>query len=172
VSRPGCPAPGRGGGAAILMAFALVLLLAAGTLAASRNVARELALGGTAAGWADAAAAADSGLDWFRAYAAEPAGQAFLAGLPAGAEAEAPAPADQPFRVRVRNLGAWPADPPLESGEPQAAPPEPGPPLWLLTSAGRGRGGCAQVREALAAGPRPRLLAWWIGLPATSATWR
>ncbi len=157
---------GQGGGAAILVAFALVLLLAAGTLAASRNVARELALCGLSAGWADAAAAADSGLDWCRAFAAEPAGRAFLAGLDPGAEAQAPAPPGLGFQVRVRNLGAWPPeDPAGPDRQPGEGPPPERDQLWLLSSTGTGRNGCAQVREACAAGPRLRLLAWWIAPP-------
>lgn len=176
--------PGQRGGAALLVAFSLVLLLAAGGLGVSRNLLRELALCGDAARGAEAAAAADSGLDWWLAWAAEPAGRAFLAGLEPGSEAEAPVPPDQGFRVRVRHLGSWPPGEPDEpapepTGEPSIEPatePAAAPaPLWLVTAVGTCRrgprspagSGFAQARQAYAIRPPgpdgdrgPRLLAW------------
>jgi hypothetical protein len=149
------------GGAAILVAFALLTLMAGAALATSRNVARELALGGAAVAGAKAAAAADSGLAWFRAWheaggeearafpadlAARPAGAAVPVPLPGGA-AWLPLEGGQDFKLQVRRLGPFPASGP---GDPAAQ-------LWQVTATGRFRfpGGAGQpflqVREWLAA---------------------
>jgi hypothetical protein len=134
--------PAERGGAALLAAFLLLVLMAGVTLATGRNVLRDLVMesdGGSAAG---ADAAAESGLAWFLAWAAEDpeALRTFLAALeaePPGTPAAPPGepgrgwapegdPLDQAFRLTLRRLGAWP--------EPEAA----GPPrqAWRITSTG------------------------------------
>jgi hypothetical protein len=183
------------GGAALLVAFMLVVLMAAGGLATGANVARELALCAIAARTAEASEAAESGVEWFRAWVSGQDGQAFLAALATGAEAEAPAPATARFRVRVRRLGALP-EPSAPAADAGSAPapvpgPAPGPPpepatgdfaggtCWLLAASGASpaAGGFRQVREALLI-PEPsggfRCRTWRVadgdGRPATSAT--
>jgi hypothetical protein len=155
---------------ALLAAFLLVALMAAAGFAAARNVARELATCAIQARTAEAAAAAESGLEWFHAWAAGPAGQAWLAGLAPGAEAEAPEPPGAPFRVRLRHLGRVPepdpgADPPADAGE-AAGEPERAAALWLVTAEGASRADpdYLQARAALVAarpGSAPRRLAWF-----------
>jgi hypothetical protein len=164
------------GGAALLLAFMILVLMAGAGLATSRNLMRELAMVGDARLGERAAAAADSGLEWFLAWAAEGwAGEDRL--FPAGptealfpdAQGEA---GRQSFELRVRNLGPWPPD-----GDASAPP---GDRLCRVTSIGRCRVGgrtFIQVRELLAAiapgsaGPGPgeggspmprgpRILAW------------
>lgn len=146
------------GGAAILVAFLLLTLMAGAVLATGRNVLRELAAAAEAGPAAGAEAAAESGLDWFLAWAgAEPGAlRALLEPLEAGqpgarAELAAPdwagpgEPLDQAFRVTVQRLGAWP-------GTAEQA--------WRVTSAGtcrpRGSGPVPpfrQVRELICTTP-------------------
>jgi hypothetical protein len=155
---------------AILAAFMLLAALAAVALATSRNLDRELAMAGDALQGARAAAAAESGLDWFLA---RPRGEALLdpardAGAGYRLDAPEALPAEDPgsalrqgFQLRVRQLGVLPG---------------PGPPerLWQVTATGRsgvpGQPAFLQVRELLVASPEPgpgeepqrgqRILAW------------
>jgi len=155
--------PRERGGTAIPVAFMLLTLMAGAAFATSRNLARELAVGGTALQGALADAAAESGLAWFLARAAGergvagvPSGPAAPPGLLAGASDGA---LRQGFELRIRLLGALPRP----GGE---APVEQ---LWQVTAVGRSalpdQPGCLQVRELLVAEAleRPgdlRLLAW------------
>jgi len=158
------------GAVAILAAFMLLALMAAVGFATSRNLGRELAMAGDGAQGARAAAAAESGLEWFLARCrgealldpARDTGQGYGLDAPEGLPAEAPGSAlRQGFSLRVRQLGVLPG---------------PGPPdrLWQVTATGRcgapGQPAFTQVRELLVASPEPepgkepqrgqRILAW------------
>lgn len=154
------------GGATLLVAFMLLVLLAGATLATGRNVLRDLAMEADAGAAAGAEAAAESGLEWFLAWAgADPDGlRALLAGLegqPPGTPAAPPGepgagwagpedPLDQAFRLAIRRQGAWPE--PADAGPPLQ--------LWRVTATGtcraRGQGRppvFTQVRELLCLSP-------------------
>ena len=152
------------GGAAILVAFMLLTLMAGAAFGTSRNLTRELSMCADAARGARAASAAEAGLAWFLAWAAgDPAGlQGVLAdaerasgrggglALPGPAEGlldEPDAPLQTRFEVRIQPLGALA---PPEAGE--EAPPATGAEedagraeesagrarrLWLVRSVGR-----------------------------------
>jgi hypothetical protein len=160
------------GGAAILVAFLLLTLMAAAVFATSRNLTRDLAMGGEALQGTLAACAAEAGLAWFLAQAA--GNQGGVAGVQAG-----PAPEDlltgssdgafhQDFDLRIRDLGLLP--------RPEGDAREAAERLWRVTAVGRSalRGqeeaGCIQVRELIAAEAleRPgelRILAWMTLFP-------
>ena len=153
---------GQRGGAAILVAFLLLTLMAGLGLATCRNLDRELAMLSDAAQGARAAAAAESALAWFldRAASVDPA---TIPAPPEGLLDEGPeAGYRQGFELRVHGLGAL--------GRPGEEPAER---LWRVTAIGRcgargqAQGEFIQVRELLAAGaqapdrPGPlRILAW------------
>ena len=170
------------GGAAILVAFMLLALMAGASFGTSRNLVRELAMCADQAQGAKAASAAEAGLAWFLDWAdGDPDGfRSVLACAEAdpGEERAIPAPAGLPleeadaalrqgFELRIRSLGALPP----------AAADRPGPAgrLWLVRCAGRsalrGRGpeGFTQIRELLVASPPAgapgsiRILAWRAG---------
>jgi len=162
---------GERGGAAILVAFTLLVLMAAAALGASRNVVRELGLCGQMAQGAKAAGAAEAGLDGFLAWACgtgEPLGR--LVGVPvpalppavaAGELAGPPAAGTRlGFEVRARRLGAWPQPGTGRGAGWGVADPDPPQPdqLWLVTATGRcevpgpaaaGSQGFRQARELL-----------------------
>jgi len=160
------------GGAAILVAFLLLTLMAAAGFATSRNLTRDLAMGGEALQGTLAAGAAEAGLAWFLSQAAgNPGG---VAGVPAG-----PAPEGllagssdgalaQDFELRIRDLGVLPrpAGDAVEASER----------LWRVTALGRSalqdqeEAGFIQVRELLVAEARERpgelrVLAWMTLFP-------
>lgn len=163
---------GERGGAAILVAFLLLTLMAAAVFATGRNLIRDLAMGGEALQGTLAACAAEAGLAWFLARAAgDPGG---VAGVPAG-----PAPEGllagssdgrfvQAFELHIRDLGALarPEGDGLEASER----------LWRVTALGRStlkdreQTACVQQRELLVAETieRPgelRILAWMLLVP-------
>ena len=146
--------PGRAqrGGAAILVAFLLLTLMAAAVFATSRNLTRDLAMGGEALQGTLAACAAEAGLAWFLACAdrlrGDWAGPAM--DVPPGLlDAAEPGPLRQDVQVRLARLGAlpWPGAADL-AGQ-----------LWLVRATGhcgirgQGRRGFAQVRELLIQAP-------------------
>ena len=187
---PGGAGAGReGGGVAILLAFMLLALMAGAGLATSRNLLRELAVAGDARLGDQAAAAAESGLEWFLAWASAAGDRAeghldIPPGPPGGLFGEpAQDAARQSCELRARDLGPFPP----QAGA-EAASGAPGR-LWRVTATGRcrvgGPGGpgrvFTQVRELVAVlplGPAglgpgegapepfpgpPRVLAWRTG---------
>jgi len=152
------------GGAAIVVAFMLLTLMAALGFATCRNLDRELAMLADAQRGARAADAAESGLAWFLARAAVTGVPCPLA-APAGMLDEDPASGfRQDFELRVRCLGGVP-----QTGTGAGAGPAER--LWQVTAIGhcgaRGQteGDFIQVRElvvAVAGGPgrRLRILSW------------
>ncbi|MDR3671027.1 MAG: hypothetical protein P4L36_09285 [Holophaga sp.] len=150
----------RGAGAvALLAAFMLLTLLAGVGFATSRNLIRELPMGGNAQRGAEAAAAAESGLAWFLAWCGSADGrQALDSGqepaLAPGLLPETPGSRfRQSFQLRIQLLGALP--------RPGDAPGAPTERLWLATAVGRSalegedRSGFVHVRELLVAVPAP-----------------
>jgi hypothetical protein len=161
----------------MLVAFMLLVVMAAAGFATSRNQTRELAMAGDALRGAQAAAAAEAGLAWFLAEAAtaggpldgpgwEP-GEACALDVPELALAESPeAPMQPGSALQVRRLGALP--------RPGADPEGDGPAeqLWQVTAIGRsgprdpGQDDFTQIRELLVARggppgqPAVRILAW------------
>lgn len=160
------------GGAAILVAFLLLTLMAAAVFATSRNLTRDLAMGGEALQGTLAACAAEAGLAWFLAQAAGnpggvaavqagPAPEGLLVGSSDGAFA-------QDFELRIRDLGLLPRP----GGDVQDASER----LWRVTARGRSalqdqeETGFIQIRELLVAEAqeRPgalRILAWMTLFP-------
>jgi hypothetical protein len=145
--------------------------MAGAGFATSRNVVRDLAMDAGAARGAQAACAADSGLEWFLAWSREDRDglRAFLArleaeppgteGLPPDLPLDLDAGADPPwesdFQVRVLRLGAW------DGPAPGAADGAGDAQLWEVRSTGRcrvrgQRGGEAftQVRVLWFSAPR------------------
>jgi hypothetical protein len=160
------------GGAAILVAFLLLTLMAAAVFATSRNLIRDQAMGGEALQGTLAACAAEAGLAWFLAQAAgNPGG---VAGVPAGRAPEgllagsSDGAFEQDFDLRIRDLGLLPRP----EGDDQDASER----LWRVTALGRSalkgqeETGCNQVRELLVAEARERpgelrILAWMTLFP-------
>jgi hypothetical protein len=170
---------GQLGAAALLAAFLLLALLAGASLATGRLVLRDLAGEADVGPAAGAGAAAESGLEWFLAWAgADPDGLrtclAALEGEPPGTPGQPPGdpgaawapaedPLDQRFQLVIRRLGAWPG------------PPEDGPPpqAWRITATGTCRARTPgtppvfmQVRELLCLAPPAQA-----GGPGPPAPW-
>jgi hypothetical protein len=157
------------GGTAILAAFLLLVLMAGAGLATSRNVVRDLAMGGDAVLGARAACAADSGLEWFLAWAREDPEnlRTFLAGLEGEAPGSERSPPGTPlaletpetsftlgFQLRVGRLGAWTR--PGAEGEAEEVV------LWRVRSTGQARSAAqaqdkafVQARELVFSTPPP-----------------
>lgn len=164
---------GERGGAAILVALALLVLLFTAGVGTVRAVVREYAMAATALQGAQAAAAADSGLAWFQAAVARPGGPVpallrdlegqgrdgapAMAAVPGPEEDPMPGPANQGFTLTVRRLGLTAPDRAGTPGTPPGTPPG-AETLWLITATGtaqRPGGTYRNVREWVASTPHP-----------------
>ena len=123
------------GGAALLLVFVLLAAMTAAAMGATRNLIREFSMAGDALQGSLAACAADTGVDWFRAWAAAGgAGSGLFQGtdfaLPEGGGAvpcaSTPGGLQSEFTLRATRLGPVPS-----AGE---APPEI---LWRVAIQGR-----------------------------------
>lgn len=166
------PAQDRGG-VTVLMALGLLVVMGGMALGASRNVTRELGMGGDALQGRLASDAAETGVAWCLAWCqGEGRGVVLGPGQEVLLRAWGPVPWTggwrQAFEVEARCLGPVPVLPGAGQGPPDS--------FWLITVRGRASPGTGaasgtvfhSARELLLVMPppeaarRPRLCAWQV----------